>query len=130
MPLLPRIRVLLADDNAAIRDVLTALLRRYCEIEICAIARDGMEAVEMFRQHRPDIALMDIRMPRMDGIAATAAIRSEHPGACILVLTTFDLHGSCARARAAGAAGCLLKDTPHTELIATIRTLSRSHSSQ
>lgn len=108
------------------RDFLTTLLERCSEIELCALAGDGREAVEKYRCCRPDIALLDIRMPKMDGIAATRTILSEFPDACILVLTSFDIDGSMAQARAAGAVDCLLKDTPREELMATVLTCARA----
>jgi len=111
-------RVLLADDQAAVRSGLRALLELRGDIVVVGEARHGAEAVELAGHLRPDVVLMDVRMPTMDGITATAAITSApgEAGPRVLVLTTFDLDEYVFAALAAGASGFLLKNTPPAEL--------------
>ncbi|MFC4057616.1 response regulator [Planomonospora corallina] len=115
------IRVLLADDEAMIRAGVRAILAADPEIEVVAEAGDGREAVEGALAHRPDVVLLDIRMPRLDGLAALAELRRAVPGTAVLMLTTFGEDGYIARALAEGAAGFLLKSGDPRELLAGIR---------
>jgi DNA-binding NarL/FixJ family response regulator len=122
------IRVLIADDQIMIRDGLAALLGSAPDIEVVGQAGDGHEAVDLARRLAPDVVVMDVRMPTMDGIAATAEIASE-PGAKdagprVLVLTTFDLDEYVYEALAAGASGFLLKDAPAADLINAVRVIA------
>jgi len=120
------IRVVIADDQAMVRTGLALILRPYEDIEIVAEASDGHEAVEAARRVRPDVVLMDVRMPRMDGIEATrrllAAGAAHHPR--VLVLTTFDLDEYVYDALRAGAGGFMLKDEPPDRLLAGIRIVA------
>ena len=120
------IRVLIADDQAMVRTGLSLILRPYEDIELVGEASDGHEAVEAARRLRPDVVLMDVRMPRMDGIEATrrllAAGAPEHPR--VLVLTTFDLDEYVYDALRAGAGGFMLKDEPPDRLHAGIRIVA------
>jgi DNA-binding NarL/FixJ family response regulator len=120
------IRVLIADDQAMVRTGLSLILRPYEDIEIVGEASDGHEAVEAARRLRPDVVLMDVRMPRMDGIEATrrllAAGVSHRPR--VLVLTTFDLDEYVYDALRAGAGGFMLKDEPPDRLLAGIRIVA------
>jgi DNA-binding NarL/FixJ family response regulator len=120
------IRVLIADDQAMVRTGLSLILRPYEDIEIVGEAVDGQEAVEAARRLRPDVVLMDVRMPRMDGIEATrrllAADSPHHPR--VLVLTTFDLDEYVYDALRAGAGGFMLKDEPPDRLLAGIRIVA------
>ncbi len=120
------IKVVIADDQALVRGGFRILVDAAPGMEVLAEARHGAEAVELVRKHRPDVVLMDIRMPVMDGIDATREITSseELAGTHVLVLTTFDLDDYVYGALRAGASGFLLKDTVPEELIAAIRTLA------
>jgi two-component system NarL family response regulator len=117
------IRVLIADDHAIVREGLAALIARRQDMEVVAEAENGESAVELARQHRPDVILMDLRMPRLGGVEALAAIRAEQPGARVIVLTTFDGDEDIYRALQAGAQAYLLKDTPRDELLDAIRAV-------
>jgi DNA-binding NarL/FixJ family response regulator len=116
------VRVLLADDQALVRSGFRKLLEAEPGIEVVAEASDGQEAIEKARLHRPDVVLMDIRMPRVDGLQAAARIVAlTNPTPRIIVLTTYDLDEYIFEALTAGASGFLLKDSPPEELIAAIR---------
>ncbi|WP_109212128.1 MULTISPECIES: response regulator transcription factor [Microbacterium] len=120
-----RIRVLLVDDQELIRLGFRLVLEAEPDIEVVGEAADGDEAVSAVAGHSPDVVLMDIRMPRTDGIAATRAIVQTHPATRVLVLTTFDLDEYAFGALDAGASGFLLKDAQRTELITAIRAVHR-----
>ena len=115
------IRVLIADDHVTVREGLAAMIGRQPDMIVVGQASDGFEAVELWRKHRPDVTLLDIRMPLRDGIAAIADIRAQDTLARILVLTTFDTDSEISRVIKAGARGYLLKDAPREELLASIR---------
>jgi DNA-binding NarL/FixJ family response regulator len=115
------VRVLLADDQALVRSGFRKLLEAEAGIEVVAEAADGLEAVEKARLYRPDVVLMDIRMPRLDGLQATGRIvAATSPSPRILILTTYDLDEYIFEALKAGASGFLLKDSPAEELVAAI----------
>ncbi len=116
-----RIRILTVDDHQLLREGIGAVLESQEDMTIVAEASNGREAIESFRRHRPDITLMDLRMPDMSGIEAIAAIRGEFPNARIIVLTTYSGDAQAAAALKAGAAGYLLKNLVRKELIETIR---------
>ncbi|MEV7802013.1 response regulator transcription factor [Microbispora sp. NPDC088329] len=118
------IRVVLADDEAMIRVGVRSILTTDPEIEVVAEAADGHEAIEMVRAHRPDIALLDIRMPRLDGLAAVAELRAAAPEVAVVMLTTFDEDEYVSRALAEGAAGFLLKAADPRELIIGVRAVA------
>lgn len=115
------IRVLLADDQALIREALTALLRSADDLEVVATAGDGPSAVEAVRRHRPDVAVVDVRMPGLDGIEVTRRVRQEAPDTAVIVLTTYDLDEHVTAAVRAGACGFFLKDGDAEELLRGIR---------
>ena len=115
-----KIRVLCADDHPMIREGIAASLRLEVDIDLVAQAANGIEAVQKFREHRPDVTLMDLRMPRMDGIAATSTILKDFPQARIVMLTTYAGDVNASRALKSGAKGYLLKGMLRTELISTI----------
>ena len=117
------IRILVADDHHVVRQGLIALLKTVPDIEVVAEAGDGEQAVALFREHRPDLAIMDLRMPKMSGVEAITAIRREFPAARVIVLTTFDGDEDIYRALQAGAKGYLLKDMFGEELIEAIRAV-------
>ncbi len=119
------VRVLLADDQALVRSGFRKLIEAEAGIEVVAEAADGLEAIEKARLHRPDVVLMDIRMPRLDGLQATARIfATTTPPPRILVLTTYDLDEYIFEALKAGASGFLLKDSPAEELVAAIHVVA------
>jgi DNA-binding NarL/FixJ family response regulator len=118
------IRVLLADDQTLVRDGFGMILSAQPDIEVVAEAVDGEQAVAAVAIEKPDLVLMDIRMPRMDGIAATRTITREHPDTRVLVLTTFDLDDYVYDALLAGASGFLLKDVGRDDLVAAVRTVA------
>src|SRR3982751_3171831 len=111
-----KIRVMIVDDHPIVREGLAALIGRRSDMKVVAEAENGREAITIHRQHRPDVTLMDLRLPEMGGLAALCAIREECPGARFLVVTTFDGDEDAYRALEMGAAGYLLKDAPRESL--------------
>jgi DNA-binding NarL/FixJ family response regulator len=118
------IRVLIADDQQLVRSGFRVLLDAEPDIEVVGEAADGMAAVAEARRLRPDIALMDIRMPRLDGIEATRSITNTLPGTRVIILTTYDLDEYVFDALRAGACGFLLKDVRTAELADAVRTVN------
>lgn len=118
------IRVLIADDEAMIRAGVRAILHSDAELEVVGEAADGREAVEMALSHRPDVALLDIRMPRMDGLAAAAEIHRAVPETGVVILTTFGEDGYIVRALSEGASGFLLKAGDPRELLAGVHAVA------
>lgn len=117
------IRVLAADDHALLRHGIASLVNAQPDMELIAQAASGREALKQFRQHLPDVTLMDLQMPDMNGIEAMIGIRSEFPDARIIVLTTYAGDVQVIRALRAGARGYLLKGSVHTDLVETIRAV-------
>jgi DNA-binding NarL/FixJ family response regulator len=117
------IRVLAVDDHPLLREGIAAVIAGQQDLVLVAEAANGREAIERFREHRPDVTLMDLQMPEMSGIDAIVAIRSEFPGARIVVLTTYTGDAQAIRAFQAGASGYLLKSMLRKELLDTIRTV-------
>jgi len=114
-------KVIICDDQAIIRDGLELLLKLEKDIEIVGLAQDGAEAVELVNSKQPDLVLMDLKMPGMNGVEATRQIRSNHPEIKVLVLTTYDDDEWVFDSIRAGASGYLLKDTPREKVIEAIR---------
>lgn len=119
------IRILLADDHHVVRLGLKSLLDFESNLEVCGIAEDGFQVVESYQQLHPDVVLMDMRMPGVDGVEAVSIIRKQDPEARILLLSAFDTDHDIRRAIEAGAAGYLVKNAPPEELIRAIHTIHR-----
>jgi DNA-binding NarL/FixJ family response regulator len=118
-----QIRVLCVDDHPLVRKGIASILANETNIHLIAEAANGREAVDLFRKHRPDVTLMDLRMPVVDGVGATKAIRDEFPEARIIALTSYDGDQDIYRALEAGVRGYLLKEMVHTEVLRAIRTV-------
>ncbi|MHB9106284.1 MAG: response regulator [Armatimonadota bacterium] len=118
------LKMLIVDDHPVVREGLAALIDSSTDMTVVATASNGREAVEQYLQYLPDVTLMDLRMPEMDGVDAITAIRLQIPAARIIVLTTFDDDENIFRGLRAGARAYLLKDTPRNELLACIRAVA------
>ncbi|MDB4888732.1 MAG: response regulator receiver [Gemmatimonadetes bacterium] len=118
------IRVLTADDHPVVRAGVRAMIANESDIDLVAEATDGTEAIELYDEHLPDVVLMDLRMPRTNGVDATRAIVTAHPRARIIALTSYEGDADIFRALDAGARGYLLKDMLGTEVIRAIRTVA------
>jgi two-component system NarL family response regulator len=117
----PRISVLIADDHSVVREGLVSLIGRKADMTVVGEAGNGREAVELWKQHKPDVTLLDLRMPELDGVGALKEIRGGNQEARIIVLTTFDGDEDIYRAIQAGAKGYMLKDVPREALMDCIR---------
>jgi DNA-binding NarL/FixJ family response regulator len=122
------VRVLVVDDHPVVRSGLVGLLAVEPDLEVVGEAGDGLQAVALAHQLVPDVVLMDLRMPGLDGAAATARIVAELPQVRVLVLTTYETDADIVRAVEAGATGYLLKDTPRAELVAGVRAAAHGQS--
>ena len=120
-----RIRVLVADDHPVVRTGLATVIAQEADLELVAEAENGARAVTLFREHHPDVVLMDLRMPVIDGVEAIRTIADEFPTARILALTTYEGDGDIRRALEAGARGYLLKDMLLTDVITAVRAVHR-----
>ena len=118
------VRVVLADDEQLLRVGFRMILDAHGDFEVVAEAADGREAIAAVAVHQPDVVVMDVRMPELDGIAATETITRKHPDVRVLILTTFDLDEYAFAGLRAGASGFLLKNAPPDELVAAIRTVA------
>jgi DNA-binding NarL/FixJ family response regulator len=118
------VRVVIADDQALVRAGFRAILETAGGIEVVAEAATGEEAVTESRRHRPDVVLLDIQMPRLDGLDAARRILATSPAPRVIMLTTFDLDEYLYESMRAGASGFLVKDTPRDQLIAAVRTVA------
>jgi DNA-binding NarL/FixJ family response regulator len=119
------VRVLVVDDHPVVRDGLRGMLGTQGDLEVVGEAADGAEALAVAARARPDVVLMDLRMPGMDGVTAIGRLAAEQPSARVLVLTTYDTDQDVARAIEAGATGYLLKDAPREELFRAVRAAAR-----
>ncbi|WBQ06215.1 response regulator transcription factor [Kribbella sp. CA-293567] len=122
-----QIRVAVADDQELIRSALRMMVESQPDLLFAGEAADGLDALALVRSRRVDVVLMDLRMPRLDGIQATATITAEQPGCRVIALTTFDLDDYAFRALRAGAGGFLLKDARSEEIIEAVRTVHAGH---
>jgi two-component system, NarL family, response regulator len=118
-----KIRILVADDHPITREGLALILDNQTDMAVVAQANDGREALELFRQHRPDVAILDVQMPRMGGAEATDALLREFPGSRVILFTTYDGDEDIHRGMHAGARGYLLKDSPRDEVLRAIRAV-------
>jgi DNA-binding NarL/FixJ family response regulator len=118
------VRVVLADDEQLLRVGFRMILDAHGDFDVVAEAANGREAIAAATAHGPDVVVMDVRMPELDGIAATQTIVRQHPGVRVLILTTFDLDEYAFAGLRAGASGFLLKNAPPDELVAAIRTVA------
>lgn len=122
------LRVLVADDQALVRGSFGVLIDTAPGLRVVGEAGTGAEAVELAARERPDVVLMDVRMPEMDGLEATRRICAAHPDVRVLILTTFDLDAYVYGALRAGASGFLLKDTPPADLLSAVRVIAEGES--
>lgn len=119
------IRVLIADDHLVVRDGLRTMLEIQPDLEVAGEAQDGVEAVDLAGRLQPDVVLMDLRMPRMDGLAAIRAIRQKWPALAVVILTTYDDDAYIVQGLQAGARGYLLKDASREAILSAVRAAAR-----
>ncbi len=119
------VRIVVVDDHPVVRAGIVGLLGVEDDLEVGGEAGDGAEALDVVAATSPHVVLMDLRMPRMDGVTATGRIGAEHPDVRVVVLTTYETDGDILRAVEAGATGYLLKDTPREDLVAAVRAAAR-----
>lgn len=120
---MPSIHLLIAEDHAIVRQGLRTIFSHAENITVVAEAADGEQTVALFRQHRPDVAIIDLRMPKLEGVGAITQIRQEFPNARLLILTTYNTDEDIYRGLSAGASGYLLKDTTAEELVNAVHTV-------
>jgi len=119
-----KIRVILADDHPVVRDGLAAIVNQQDDMEVVAEAGDGAEAIALYERHRPDVLVLDLRMPRCDGVTVVQHVLEKYPKARILIMTTYDGDEDIFRCLSQGAKGYLLKDAPRQEILSAIRAVS------
>jgi two-component system, NarL family, response regulator len=122
------IRVVLADDHPVVRDGLAAMVNQQANMEVVAEASDGEVAIALYEQHRPDVMVLDLRMPKRDGVAVVQRVLKINPKACILIMTTYDGDKDIFQCLSQGAKGYLLKDAPRQEILYAIRAVSEDRS--
>jgi two-component system, NarL family, response regulator len=122
-----KISVILADDHPVVRDGLAAIVNQQADMEVVAEAGDGEEAIELYERHRPDVMVLDLRMPRRDGVAVVQQVLHDHPKARLLIMTTYDGDEDIFQSLSQGAKGYLLKDAPRQEILSAIRAVSQDH---
>ena len=118
------IRVVLADDHPVVRDGLAAMVNQQPDMEVLAEAGDGEEAIAFYQQYQPDVMVLDLRMPKRDGVAVVQRVMELSPKACLLIMTTYDGDEDIFRCLSQGAKGYLLKDAPRQEILSAIRAVS------
>lgn len=119
-----KIRVILADDHPVVRDGLAAIINQQPDMEVVADAGDGEAAIAQYDLHKPDVMVLDLRMPRRDGVAVVQEVLEKHPKARLLIMTTYDGDEDIFRSLSQGAKGYLLKDAPRQEILSAIRAVS------
>lgn len=122
---MPPIRLLIAEDHTIVRQGIRTIFSRVANITVIAEAEDGEQAVALFRQHQPDVAMIDLRMPKLEGVGTIAQIRQEFPDARLVILTTYDTDEDIYRGLSAGASGYLLKDTTAEELVNAVQSVHK-----
>lgn len=118
------ITVILADDHPVVRDGLAAIVNQQSDMAVVAEAGDGAEAVALYDRHKPDVMVLDLRMPKLDGVAVVQRVLEAHPKARLLIMTTYDGDEDIFRSLSQGAKGYLLKDAPRQEILSAIRAVS------
>lgn len=122
-----KISVILADDHPVVRDGLAAIVNQQTDMEVVAEAGDGEEAIELYERHRPDVMVLDLRMPKRDGVAVVQQVLQDYPKARLLIMTTYDGDEDIFQSLSHGAKGYLLKDAPRQEILSAIRAVSQDH---
>jgi two-component system NarL family response regulator len=120
----PKIRVVLADDHPVVRDGLAAMINQQPDMHVVAEAGDGEEAIAFYCQHQPDVMVLDLRMPKRDGVSVVQEVFERDPKARVLIMTTYDGDEDIFRCLSQGAKGYLLKDAPRQEILSAIRAVS------
>lgn len=124
-PAVTKIRVILADDHPVVRDGLANMVNQQADMQVVAEAGDGDEAITMYEQHNPDVMVLDLRMPKRDGVAVVEHVLGAHPKARLLIMTTYDGDEDIFRSLSQGAKGYILKDAPRQEILSAIRAVSQ-----
>ena len=124
-PTVTKIRVILADDHPVVRDGLANMVNQQADMQVVAEAGDGDEAITMYEQHNPDVMVLDLRMPKRDGVAVVEYVLGAHPKARLLIMTTYDGDEDIFRSLSQGAKGYILKDAPRQEILSAIRAVSQ-----
>jgi len=119
-----KIAVILADDHPVVRDGLAAIVNQQKDMAVVAEAGDGLEAIALYEEHRPDVMVLDLRMPRRDGVAVVEEVLESHPKARLLIMTTYDGDEDIFRSLSKGAKGYILKDAPRQEILSAIRAVA------
>jgi len=125
---LKKISVILADDHPVVRDGLAAIVNQQPDMEVVAEAGDGEEAIALYDAHHPDVMVLDLRMPKRDGVAVVQHVLEKHPKAHLLIMTTYDGDEDIFRSLSQGAKGYILKDAPRQEILSAIRAVSEDRS--
>jgi DNA-binding NarL/FixJ family response regulator len=121
-----KISVILADDHPVVRDGLAAIVNQQADMQVVAEAGDGAEALELYETHKPDVMVLDLRMPKLDGAAVVQKVLEKHPKACLLIMTTYDGDEDIFRSLSQGAKGYLLKDAPRQEILSALARARRA----
>jgi DNA-binding NarL/FixJ family response regulator len=121
------IRVVLADDHPVVRNGLATIISQQPDMVVVAEAEDGEQAITLFGQHRPDVMIVDLRMPKCDGVEVVRRVREAHADACLMVMSAYDAGEAIHLSLSYGALGYLLKDAPRQEILAAIRCVSQNH---